>query len=197
MLPPWLERPRGILLGAVAQELLLARTDSVAIALTHIGACSDGFAATLLVMSAMGEEDDEETPFGWGPWRRRADPESTLRIGVRYADGAKAELDPGPGAPPLRGEERPDGPLIHGGGGSGGGGEWRHELWFWPLPPPGPLTFAVQWPARGVQETLYELDAGTILDAAGRAQRLFATGEMSDTPGFSSGPMHFHEAEPD
>jgi hypothetical protein len=200
--PPWIERPRGVLLGGVAHELVLARTPDVAVGLTHIGACGDGFAATLLVLAATDSDDPDEAPFGWGPWRGRTDPERRLRFGVRYGDGGVAELD-GAGAGPRsrgerpRGDDPPEGPVIHGQGGGGGGSEWRQELWFWPLPPEGPLTFAVQWLARGVAETLQEWEAAPIRDAAARAQTLFAPGELPGSPGsFRVSPMHLFKDPP-
>lgn len=31
-------------------------------------------------------------------------------------------------------DDRPSGPVMHGGGGGGGGGNWSQTLWVWPLP---------------------------------------------------------------
>jgi hypothetical protein len=42
-------------------------------------------------------------------------------------------------------------------------------VWVWGLPPPGPLAFVVEWPARGIPETRAEIDAGLVLEAAARA----------------------------
>jgi hypothetical protein len=46
---------------------------------------------------------------------------------------------------------------------------WEVDVWMWGLPPPGPLVFASEWPARGISETRVEIDAGLVLEAAGRA----------------------------
>ena len=43
----------------------------------------------------------------------------------------------------------------------------------WPLPPPGPVSFVCELPARGIPESRVEVDAQLILDAAGRAIRLW------------------------
>jgi hypothetical protein len=43
------------------------------------------------------------------------------------------------------------------------------DVWVWGLPPPGPLAFVCEWPARGIPETRVEIDAGLVLEAAGRA----------------------------
>jgi hypothetical protein len=65
----------------------------------------------------------------------------------------------------------------------------------WPLPPPGTLTFGVEWLARGIDLTLHEIDAALVRDAAGRARTLFAAEDMPDTTGFSIGTMHLVKDE--
>ncbi len=187
--PPWVSRPRGVLLSGVPIVLVLARTEQVAVALGRFGACEDGFEAELSIFGR-GESDDADDgmlpPFG--PRRRRnPDPAEGLRFGVRYADGGKAQLDQPWGA---RSSEPPAGPVICQGGGGGGAGEWHHSLWFWPLPPAGAVTFALEWRERGIELSMHELDAAPIRDAAGTAQRIFPEDEMPDTPGFTSGTMH-------
>jgi hypothetical protein len=91
-----------------------------------------------------------------------------LRFGVGFADGRKAtnldhrrDLDeiPAPDPPVLRlvrweGYDR----LA-----------WEVDVWVWGLPPPGPLAFVVEWPARGIPETRVEIEASLVLEAAGRA----------------------------
>ena len=42
-----------------------------------------------------------------------------------------------------------------------------------PLPPPGPVTFAVEWPAMGIEETLHEIEGQLFRDTAERARRIF------------------------
>jgi hypothetical protein len=88
-----------------------------------------------------------------------------LRFGVQFADGRKATNLDRPSYDPDR---EPDRPVLiqHGGG---GGLAWDMEHWVWPLPPPGPFTFVCEWPARGIEESGTEIDAGSILEAAGRA----------------------------
>jgi hypothetical protein len=88
-----------------------------------------------------------------------------LRFGVQFADGRKATNLDRPSYDPDR---EPDRPVLiqHGGG---GGLAWDMEHWVWPLPPPGPFTFVCEWPARGIEESGAEIDAGSILEAAGRA----------------------------
>jgi hypothetical protein len=95
-----------------------------------------------------------------------------LRFGVGFADGRKAtnldysrDLDevPAPDPPTLwlvrwEGYDR----LA-----------WEVDVWVYGLPPPGPLSFVVEWPARGIPETRVEFDAGLVLAAAARAVRIW------------------------
>jgi hypothetical protein len=195
--PPWLEKPRGVMLGSVPLELVLAREPKLAVVLCRLGACADGFDAELIVLGA--EELEEEINGGMfgspAPWRRggeRTNPELTLRFGVQYADGSKAELGERMRAHGERRQGRdqpPDGPLIQRGGGQGGDGEWRQRLWFWPLPAPGGITFALEWRAQGIELRLHELDAAPIREAAGRAQTLMPARELPDTPHYTSHTM--------
>jgi hypothetical protein len=53
-------------------------------------------------------------------------------------------------------------------------------MWVWPLPPAGRLALVCEWPAAGILLTRHEIDAQLILDAASRAQRLFADDELID-----------------
>ncbi|WP_433250617.1 hypothetical protein ACQPYK_04480 [Streptosporangium sp. CA-135522] len=94
---------------------------------------------------------------------------------VRFPDGSKAttvddraDFDEWP--PP-----RPEGPILRRNGGGGGSGDDRFvssswSLWLWPLPPPEPFEFAVEWPLYEVPLTFTELDGAAIAAAAGRAQ---------------------------
>ena len=63
-------------------------------------------------------------------------------------------------------EGDPPGPLLWPGGGGGGGDRWDQSYWLWPLPPPGPVAFVVEWPSEGIELTRHELDAAPILEAS-------------------------------
>ncbi len=183
-------RPAGRLLAGVPLELVLAQSETVAVALSRLAACPDGFEAELATV-VVGD-DDFDPP--WRPpvrGRRRGAPDEEMRFGVRYADGSKAELD----APWRAPGERAQGPVIHPAGGSGGEGEWRQELWFWPLPPRGPIAFALEWKAQGIELQLHEVDAQPLLDAAARSKLLFDPGDLADSPGYTLGTMHLHRAD--
>jgi hypothetical protein len=91
-----------------------------------------------------------------------------LRFGVGFADGRKAtnlnqrhDFDEGPAPDPptlwlvrWEGYDR----LA-----------WEVDVWVYGLPPPGPLAFVVEWPARHIPESRVEIDAGLVLEAAARA----------------------------
>jgi hypothetical protein len=186
--PPWRGRPRGVLLAGVPLELVLVREPKLAVALSRLSACPDGFEALLTVLAADDLEEEIDSGLFGSPGRRRGqrvDPVQALRFGVQYADGSKAEL----GRRWEAREEPPKGPVIQMNGGQGGDGEWQQRLWFWPLPPPGQITFALEWRAQGIELRLHGVDGAPIHEAAGRAQTLMPAQEMPDTPGYTSHTM--------
>lgn len=161
-------------------EFVLVRTEDVAVAVTRLLAYPTGFEFEVLALAAPGSEAVEQMePMLFGPGRHRAMrgpglPPDVLRIGVQFADGAKAtNLGGFPRPHPTAGAE-PAGPVMNHRGGGGGGGHWRQGLWVWPLPPPGPLAFVCEWPVFNVPLTRHEVDAELILDAADRAQAIFS-----------------------
>lgn len=102
-----------------------------------------------------------------------------LRLGIQFAEGSKVTNTRGL----HHHRHAPEQPVMFvGGGGGGGGGHWRQSQWVWPLPPPGPMTFACEWPAMDIPLTFYELDAQPILDAAGRAQIIFSDEDLPEFP---------------
>lgn len=174
--PPWISAPRGVVPGTVPLDLVLARNDRAAVAVTHLGAYPTGFRFDLTVLAA-DEEDDELDPMIMGPMRRpgmrrRVEArDEMLRFGIQFADGAKATNVAG--RPDWQSDEPPAGPVLRTGGGGGGGGEWTQHMWVWPLPPAGPLAFVCEWPAAGLELTRVEVEAQLFIDAASRAHQLF------------------------
>jgi hypothetical protein len=125
-------------------------------------------------------------PIGMRPHRFRrsaADGEiapEILRFGIQFSDGRKAINAGGP--PPLGSDGRPDGPLLMSRGGGGGGRRWDQRLWAWPLPPPGELLFACEWPAQSIELTTEVLDADLIRSAATRARELWPAADLPERP---------------
>jgi hypothetical protein len=178
----WWQAPGNELGAPVPLRLVLARTDSVAVALVGAVAYTVGTAFTLAVRSQRHDESllDEpwEMPFGHHHMHRRPGGDiapEVLRFGVQFSDGGKATTLSGamPFARPGEEEEEPAGPVLTPGGGGGGPGQWDSEFWLWPLPPPGALTFAVEWPKQQIELTTQEVDAELILEASKKSEVLW------------------------
>lgn len=171
--PAWVEPPVDVVPGVVPVELVLARTSQRAIGLSGVRAYPTGFGCTLH-LRLREDIPGEQSNFGvFNMFGDGVDPAGEfaayyLRFGVGFADGRKAtnlvqrhdfDEGPAPDPPTLRlvrweGYDR----LA-----------WEVDVWVYGLPPPGPLAFVVEWPARGIPESRVEIDAGLVLEAAARA----------------------------
>jgi hypothetical protein len=175
-IPSWLRPPESMVPGVVPVELLLARTDTDAVLVTDLEAYPTGLDFVLTVRPRPDRPDQRR----WDPDRphhlfhRYHD----LRLELRFADGRTVSNDPRRW-PRTFETEQPDPPFLypHGGGGSEG---WRSRHWLWGLPPPGPLAFVCAWPAGQVPASAVEIDAGLVLEAAGRAVALWPAGGAGD-----------------
>jgi hypothetical protein len=171
--PAWVEPPADVVPGIAPVELILARTPQRAIGLTGIRAYPTGFGCTLhlrLRQDIPGEQSNfgAFNMFGDGVDPAGEFADYYLRFGVGFADGRKAtnlelrhDFDEGPAPDPptlwiirWEGYDR----LA-----------WEVEVWVYGLPPPGPLAFVVEWPARHIPETRSEIDARLVLEATARA----------------------------
>jgi hypothetical protein len=184
--PDWSGPPENVAPGVAALDLVLVNTGELAVFVTGARVYPAGFEMTLTVL--FRGETDVEDPIGMRAFhrRRRGAPEDEiaperLRFGLRFADGRKATNVGGP--PPWSpGEPPPDGAALTERGGSGGERRWDQRLWAWPLPPPGELLFACEWPAREIALTTAALDADVILSAAARACVLWPEPELPERP---------------
>jgi hypothetical protein len=171
--PAWLGPPHNVLPGVAPMELILARTDQTVAAIASIQAYPTGFDFTLsLRLRTVSVREDQQLPHLFGPIVE-ADPlpDEFLRLGVQFADGRKAtNLDRPPYDPQ---SQAPDPPVLNQHGGGGGGSAWDIEYWVWPLPPAGQFAVVCEWPGREIAESRVEIDAGLILQAAGRAVTLW------------------------
>jgi hypothetical protein len=166
--PAWLGPPHNVLPGIAPVELIITRTDQTVVAIAGIQAYPAGFGFTLcLRLRNVSTREEQQlpylldrTPLGGDPL-----PDEFLRFGMQFADGRKATNLDQPSYDP---EHEPDRPVLIQQGGGGGGATWDMEHWVWPLPPPGPLAFVCAWPGRAIAETRTEIDAASILEAAGR-----------------------------
>lgn len=145
-------------------RLVLARTETLAVALVDAIAYSTGF--TLRLALRIHHEAEDVDPrqvmmqLHGGPM---GSTDERLRFGIEFADGRKAtNLEPRR----PRSDEPPEIGLSPYGGSGGGGRNWQVGYWVYPLPPPGALTIGIAWPARGIDEHTETLDAQPIVDAA-------------------------------
>jgi hypothetical protein len=144
--------------GVVPVALLVARTGTHAVLIDGLLVYPTGFDFDLAVRRHPGLGRHQTDPRVW----------HELRLEVRFADGRRADNGPGPWPRPDD-DRLPDPPLLYQSviGPDGG------HVWLWGLPPPGPLTFACQWPAERIPPSQVELDAGLVLAAAARSQSLW------------------------
>jgi hypothetical protein len=78
------------------------------------------------------------------PWFFGSDETAGPRFGLQFADGRKVFVQRPSDHNPLHVE--PDHPTLRPLSGSGGEHVSRADMWLWPLPPAGPLTFVCAWP---------------------------------------------------
>ncbi len=153
-------------------------------AIVEVSAFSTGFELRLVLLSR--EEDQLMGGAVMHPRPVRAGgqlPDDFFRFGVGFANGLRASnVDVFRAEASRRwfeaqreGREAdlPQGPILMPGSGGGGGRRWNLTFFVWPLPPPGPLTFACEWPAMDIPEARQEVDSAPILEAAKRSEKLW------------------------
>jgi len=139
---------------------VLGRGDGVAVVLAGMAAASTGFALTVGVRLRQPSEGDElyRQMTGSGPV------EANLLLGLEDAEGRRVSTVQHDGWPPTVDDTTL---TMSGRGGGGGGRTYDQEYWASPLPADGPLRLVVRWDARGIPETVTEVD-GAAVAAAGR-----------------------------
>jgi hypothetical protein len=145
--------------GVVPGALLVARTDTHAVLVDGLLVYPTGFDFDLAVRRHRGQPRHRHHEHLW---------DDQLRLEVRFADGRAADNGPGRWPRPS-GDQLPDPPLLYQSTSGPDGG----HVWLWGLPPPGPLTFACQWPSEQIPPSQAVVDAGLVLQAAERAISLW------------------------
>ncbi len=152
--------------GSVAADMILLRTDEVAVALGLLRAYTTGFE---FVVDTRARRAGQRHRIG-GMRRHFAlpgdDDEGGPRLGLEYSDGRRTEIGPQSRSPD---DAAPDALFVRPGSGGGSGRSWHSRFWAYPLPPPGPVSFVATWPEFGIAEARAEIEAETILEAAARA----------------------------
>ena len=167
-------RSDAVIPGSVPAEVMLIRTEQVAVAIGSVRGYPNGFEFTVHTRL---RHEDETGPGAADPleqhgrWRGRREPGDVLRLGVMYADGRRTSTTAGH---PFFDDDADAGRLVLlQGGGGGDARRWDGDFWVHPLPPEGPVTFVASWPKHGVAETGVELDGAAIRAAAQRAVTLW------------------------
>ena len=144
----------------------------MAIALVNLVAYSTGVTFDLALRAGRGHAFGPGLVFSLGGFWRHPDARVTedeiLRFGVEFADGRRV-LDMG--GEPVGDDGRPGIVLSPNGGGGGSATEHESGYWLYPLPPSGAVTFAVEWPAKGIPQTARVLDGSLLSEAGARALR--------------------------
>lgn len=185
---PW-EQPVYVLPGSVPGDTVLLHTELAAVSIGGVRAYPNGFAFHL---RAVLRRDPAVGPWLGDPLRhqhnalRPRDPQSNLRLGMRYADGRQVGNRGGISAPWGR-DDDPRVLRLQSDGGHGSGLTWDSRFWTSPLPPDGPVTLYASWLDAGVREVSAELDGTAIRAAGARAVRLWPSDEEPEDPdGWSS-----------
>jgi hypothetical protein len=180
-------QPDAVIPGSVPGELLLIRTEEVAVAIGGICAYPNGFEFTAHVRRRGG---GDVNVLGWNdPFDRfgRRGPQASgdvLRLGLLYADGRRGATTGGPRFLP----DDPEHLFLMPGSSGGSPRRLDGKFWVHPLPPDGPVTFVAAWPEYGAAETRAEPDGTAIRAAAGRAVMLWLE-ETEINPGRRPGPV--------
>lgn len=171
--PEWLAPPDDVEPAPFALQLLLGRSDEVAI-LVHGGlAYPTGFGFSFALRRRRGEQGEHDPIQLWHQAGHEGGiPDEAIRFGIQFADGGKATVFDQIRF--FRSREQPPGPVLVQRGGSGAGRGWDLEFWVWPLPPEGPLAFVCEWPFEGLELQRKEIDAAVIRDAAAKARQLWS-----------------------
>lgn len=143
----------------MAEALVLARTEEVAVAVGAIWAFRAGF--EFWVNAQFRHE---------GPALADQADDQSMHIGVQYADGRKVA---NVGSVPEPAESVPAGLILRPVGFGGGLRQRNRSYWVAPLPPIGPLMFVCEWAAFGIGENRAETDAQLLVDAARRSIRIW------------------------
>jgi hypothetical protein len=185
--PPWLAAPVGEVPVALPVTALLASSEFTAVVLRSVRVYSNGMEfevqGKLRKAGASGEEwADLQGRFSeYGRLGRRTS--GRLRIGVQMADGSRALS--APGLPADDDEETGVGYRLTRTGGGGTGSDRFQDtdwsFWLWPLPPDGPLTLVIDWPAMGLPEQQFSFDGNCIGNASQQIATIWPDGDMDSS----------------
>ena len=167
--------PANQIPAAVPLNVVLHRSDDLAIALLALQVYSTGLTFDLVARARTGDIRVSLTDLLFD--RPRRSTEGQFLLGVEFADGRRlsnaAHHGPETGA------------VLEARGGGGGERAVRQTWWLAPLPPEGPLTFVLRCDALGVEETSTVVDGDAIRSAVADVVTLWPWGRpylMDDPP---------------
>ena len=188
--------PEHVAPGVALLELMLVNVGRHAVWIGHADVYPSGLALRVDLHGREPAPPDLES--GPGTWR----------FGVQFSDGRKATTfglgafsvgggvtAPGgvtAAAPSARAATTvavghtgspPEGPLLRPQGGGGSRTVWRQGYWLWPLPAPGELLIACEWPNAGIELTTATISADQLRVAASHAQELWPLPDAPEWPG--------------
>jgi hypothetical protein len=177
----WQAPPREVLGHVVPIQQFVAGTDHVVVALHYVAAFPEGCVLALHLAVRRGSLDDStwEDVVGnhLGYVSDLTATEDGLKYGVRFPDGSKAttvEHAFRGWAPP---SDRPERPMLAEVGSDSSSNDQYYDshqrLWLWPLPPPNPFEFVVEWQSMGLDLTSTTLDGNAVVRAADHAMPLW------------------------
>ncbi|WP_236005560.1 hypothetical protein [Amycolatopsis pittospori] len=174
----WYGPPDDMLGHPAPIEQFVVWTDDTVVALQHALAYRDGCCFTLQVAVRRGSSDETA-------WRALTDrlvtrgfpPEPTdadLKFGVRFPDGSEATTVGNAFDGWANPADRPEAPrLVEAGSGFSSDDRYYQSdqrLWLWPLPPPGPFEFVIEWRKMGIDAAAATIDGSAIVRAAEQAR---------------------------
>jgi hypothetical protein len=175
--PEWVGPPDNVMPASFPLDVVLARTDDLALFVHSGRAYRHGFEFTFALHTRTTHDRRSDPMVGWHAPPGDELSDDVVRFGIAFADGRKAtvfERRPWWGDPEH--VVTPEIVLSQRGGG-GGGSSWDFRFWAWPLPPEGPLTFVTEWPSEGIALTKVDFDSAVVREAAARAEELWPTGD--------------------
>jgi hypothetical protein len=173
------EGPPSDILGRPAPiQQFAARTDHAVVALQQVLAFPQGCSLTLHIAVRRGSLGKPawdrlcRSHPGEDPYRTPAD--GDLKLGVRFPDGTKTTTIDNAFRGWARPTDRPDPPMLVEVESGSTSDDRLHrsdrQLWLWPLPPPVPFEFLIEWQTVGIPITATRLDGSAIAHAAEQAQ---------------------------
>ncbi|MDR6167742.1 hypothetical protein C1N74_15050 [Microbacterium sp. SGAir0570] len=180
-MPAWMGPPWHVAPVIVALDREVGRSPDTVVSLELVRVYREGVVLRLGVRVAETGRLARQRIWGYldrahgrGQLDDRFDP-TGLRWGVRFADGRTITTqDDSPWARGDVTDAQVEGPVLEGlGRPQGHADSWAREFWVWPTPPVPTFEVGVEWPARGIPETVTALDAAALRNAAARAHPLW------------------------